>query len=649
LDASRPQPASPPAATGSDSGAAANDPCDVLDALPHPVAILDAKGVVTRINHAWREAERACAEPVFSCDVDACLLEHLEAHPPIPRAQSGSLRQAILDVLAGKMRTALGVVGVRDHSSEIRWFEARVGAFENADSRAATVSLIDVTESQRDRERLADSELRFRLLAENSTDWITRHAPDGTYQWVSPACREMLGYEPEELVGRNPYDFFHPEDRPTIERSHESILAQPRTSSVEYRFRCANGAYVWLDTTSRAITHPATGELAELQCASRDVTHRRQTQTLLQLIQTAIEQVKDAVVITEPDLDLPGPRIVYVNHSFLDMTGYEESEVIGQTPRILQGPKTDRKVLDRLRRDLQERGAFSGETTNYRKNGEPYMVEWTITAVRDTSGKLINWVSIQRDITERLQAQADQEELQKQLAHAGRLTTLGELASGLAHELNQPLTAVSNFAHGIERRLDAGGIDPDDLGNAIEHIAAQADRAGEIIQRLRGFVKKREPKVATEPLHELIDDVRTLLTYEIQRSGTQLATDFDEELAPVLANRVQIEQVLINIIRNAIEAAQEEGGESGASPRIEIRARNESRRIHIEITDFGPGLSHEVIDRIFDPFFSSKDEGMGMGLTICHSIVQMHNGRLWAEPNPDGRGLTFHLLLNAAA
>lgn len=111
---------------------------------------------------------------------------------------------------------------------------------------------------------------------------------------------------------------------------------------------------------------------------------------------------------------------------------------------------------------------------------------------------------------------------------------------------------------------------------------------------------------------------------------------------------MQIEQVLINIVRNAIEASHEQSGETAAPPRVDIRARRESDRVHIEISDRGPGLSQDVIDRIFDPFFSSKTDGMGMGLTICHSIVQMHNGRLWAEPNPDGRGLTFHLLLNAA-
>lgn len=648
MDASHSQPPQPPDASAKGPGTDANDPGNVLDAIPHPVAILDARGVVTRINEAWRRAERACAENMLSVAAEACLIDHLTANPPSLRDGQWSLRQALIDVLSGRMREASGVVGVRGRNAEDCWFEAKIGAFTNKHGRAATLSLFDVTESRRDRERLADSEFRFRLLAENSTDWITRHAPDGTYKWVSPACREMLGYKPEELVGQNPYDFFHPEDRPIIERSHESILSQPRTSSVEYRFRCASGDYVWLETTSRAITNPTTGQLAELQCASRDVTRRRQTQTLLRLIQAAIEQVNDAVVITEPELEPPGPRIVYVNQGFLDMTGYEESEVIGQTPRILQGRRTSRKVLDRLRRDLQQHGSFSGETTNYRKTGEPYMVEWSITAVRDSSGKLINWVSIQRDITERLQARAAQEDLQKQLAHAGRLTTLGELASGLAHELNQPLAAVSNFAHGIERRLEAGTIERDALRNAIEHIAAQADRAGEIIQRLRGFVRKREPNTSPEPLHGLIDDVRTLLTYEIQQSGTELTTDFEASLPEVHADRVQIEQVLINIVRNAIEASHEQSGETAAPPRVDIRARRESDRVHIEISDRGPGLSQDVIDRIFDPFFSSKTDGMGMGLTICHSIVQMHNGRLWAEPNPDGRGLTFHLLLNAA-
>lgn len=624
-------------------------PREPQDALPHPVVVLDKRGTVIRMNRAWSELARSCAESTLSIHTGASLIEHLEAHPPRSEQESWRLREAVLEVLAGRRRDAFGVVGLRDRGSQTRWFEARVGGFENADGRGATLSLLDVTESRRDRERLADSESRFRLFAENSTDWITRHAPDGTYVWVSPACREMLGYDPRELVGRDPYEFFHFEDRAAVERSHAQILSHPQTSTVEYRFRCADGSYLWLETTARAILHPATGDLTELQCASRDVTHRRQTQTMLRLIQTAIDQVNDAVVITEPELDPPGPRIVYVNRGFLEMTGYEASEVIGETPRILQGPRTDRKVLDRLRRELHKHGSFRGETTNYSKNGEPYVVEWSITAVRDASGELIHWVSIQRDITERLEALAAQEELQKQLAHAGRLTTLGELASGLAHELNQPLAAVRNYAHGIERRLASGGIDPNDLGSAIEHIAAQADRAGEIIQRLRGFVRKREPRITPHPLPDLIDDIRSLLTHEVQHSGTELVAELPESLPPVLADRVQIQQVLINIIHNAIEASQQPDEVSATPPHVEVCARHEPPRVHIEISDRGPGLPPEQIDRIFDPFVTSKQEGMGMGLTICHSILQLHNGRIWAEPNPDGRGLTFHLLLPAAS
>ena len=620
-------------------------PFDALGALPDPVAVFDPQGTVNRVNRAWMHLEQAYAEQLPARPGETRLLEQLQPRHPDSQQPAQSLRKTIRDVLAGRTHASRGLVYLAVTRSPGRWFEARIDAFACGEGRHAVLSLIDVTESRHDRERLLDSESRFRLIAENSTDWITRHAPDATYLWVSPACHEMLGYEPDELVGRNPYDFFHPEDRPAVERSHQRILSHPQTSVVEYRFRCADGSYRWLETTSRAITDPQTGELAELQCASRDITHRKQTQTMLQLIRAAIEQVHDAVVITEPELDPPGPRIVYVNHAFVEMTGYEQSEVIGQTPRILQGPLTNRKVLDRLRRDLQQRGVFHGMTTNYRKNGQSYAVEWTITAVRDASGKLINWVSIQRDITERLRAEAAQQELQNQLAHVGRLTTLGELASGLAHELNQPLAAISNFAHGVERRIASGGIDPADLGNAIEHIAAQSDRAGEIVQRLRGFVRKREPTLTPEPLPELIDDVRALLTHEIQQSDAELMTDFDPSLPPVLADRVQIEQVLINIVRNAIEASQSAAHASTTPPRVEIRASARAPHVHIEITDRGPGLEPQEIERIFDPFFSTKEEGMGMGLTICHSIVQLHGGQLWAEANRDGPGLTFHLQL----
>ena len=458
----------------------------------------------------------------------------------------------------------------------------------------------------------------------------------------------MLGYSPASLVGRDPYDFFHPEDAVAIRRSHDANLDHPDTTVVQYRFRRSDGSYVWLESTSRSIRDPDTGEVTELQCASRDVTHRRETESMLRLVQTAVEQVADAVVITEPTLDPPGPRIVYVNQAFLDMSGYSKHEILGQTPRLLQGPATDRETLDRLKRRLAEGKTFHGQTTNYRKDGRPYVLEWAVTPVRDTQGRLTNWVSIQRDVTEKLEAEAAERERSRELAHVGRLSTMGEMASGLAHELNQPLAAISNYAKGVLHRLDGDGMAvASDLRQAVEEVAAQADRAGRIIQHLRGFVRKHEARHTSVAVETMVDEVVTLMAHDLKAHHAKVVFEAEGDPPPVLVDQIQIEQVLLNLIRNAVEAtaAASTGQRSG---RCVVRVRcdcHDDQWVRVRVIDAGPGLSPEQLDHVFDPFFSTKDDGMGMGLTISRSLVELHGGRLTVDANAPEPGLTFTMTL----
>ena len=621
-----------------------------LDALDARIAILDEGGEVVAANAAWRDAAVAAPGTPLSCRVGEDLVERLKAHAEDEAQALRKLTQDLLAVLHTRAPRAERQVTFHEPAGE-RVFAARVTRFEIAGAAHAVLALQDATETVRARRELADSEARFRLLAENSTDWITRHRPDGRYLWCSPACRHLLGYEPGWLIGHDPFDYFHPDDVEPIRASHRRVLRSAETSTVEYRFRRADGSYVWLESTSRSVADPDTGEIIELQCASRDISPRRETESMLRLVQSAIDQVEDAVVITEPQLDPPGPRIVYVNRAFLAMTGYRRGEVIGQAPRILQGPRTDRSVLDRLRQRLAQGKSFSGQTTNYRKDGEPYVVEWAITPVRDRDGRVVNWVSIQRDITERLEAEAAARQRQNELAHVARLSTMGEMASGLAHELNQPLAAIANYTRGVLRRLEAGGGDRGELHDALDRVVAQADRAGEIIQRLRGFVRKREPQRTAIAVDELVRDVTTLLGHDLRQSEVEVDFDTEPGLPPVYVDPIQIEQVLLNLIRNAMDAlASEASHQAAGEPRsVRLRCRRHDRRqVGIEVMDRGPGLTQAQLDHIFDPFFTTKDAGMGMGLTISQSLVEAHGGRLWAEPNDDGRGLTFHLLLPAA-
>ncbi len=224
-----------------------------------------------------------------------------------------------------------------------------------------------------------------------------------------------------------------------------------------------------------------------------------------------------------------------------------------------------------------------------------------------------------------------------ELAHVARLSTLGEMASGFAHELNQPLTGILTHAQGCLHRLRRGACAPEQLTEALERVAAQAERAGAVIRRLRHFVRRREPHRSTLDLNELVREVLGLADNEVRRCEARVRLELDEELPPVLADRIQIEQVLLNLVRNALEAMDDV---PAAARALTIRARVAGAEVEVAVRDTGPGLAPGAVPLLFTPFFTTKPHGMGLGLSISRSIVEAHEGRLEARPG-DGPGATF--------
>lgn len=618
---------------------------------------------------------------------------------------------------------------------------------------------------------LRESEERFRLLAENSNDMISRHAPDGTYLYASPACRNILGLEPYEIIGRDAYEFILPEDRHIVRAAHNLQLDKAHANTTTYRLVHRDGRALWVESTTRCVMsdkgeileiHSATRNINDrrlaqqaleeseelyrslIECASdvimrldpdhriifinqaidrdiraklrgqrfidsihpdyhpqtlaalsqvfehqkataaellvtqvdgqlrwfscrfapilnqgqtvaatvlaTDITQRKETENALLLVRSAIENVQDAVVITTSDLTPPGPQIVYVNKAFERMTGYSKDEILGQSPRILQGPRTDRNVLEKLKVHLSQNRVFHGETINYRKDGTEYYLEWDISPVLDENGQVINYVSVQRDLTELRRQEEIARHNQAELAHVGRLSAMGEMASGLAHELNQPLTAISNYTRGCLRRLQASPHPDPKIAEAIEAASMQADRAGQIIRRLRQFIRKRVPQHIPVALNDVVRDAMALMTGEIRQHQVNVNLKLTQDIPMVKADHIQVEQVVLNLLRNGIEAMSDL---PHPQRRLSIFTVVDNHGVRLTVRDNGPGMDSVTQDRIFEPFFTTKTRGLGMGLPICQSIVESHGGRLWVEKNPQSlppvyqseSGAVFHLWL----
>jgi two-component system sensor kinase FixL len=268
-------------------------------------------------------------------------------------------------------------------------------------------------------------------------------------------------------------------------------------------------------------------------------------------------------------------------------------------------------------------------------------VSISVSPVRDEDGRIVGASKIARDITERKAVRARLDQLQSELIHVSRLNDMGQVAAGLAHELNQPLSAISNYIAGAQKLIERGELERAIEG--CERAAAQVARAGEVIRRLRDFVEKAETQRRPERLDAVIEESRALALLGGRGDGVEVEIAIAPDAGRALMDRIQIQQVLVNLIRNAAEAMA-----GGAVKRLTVCSRRSpAEMVEVSVTDTGPGLSDAIKARLFQPFSTTKPTGMGVGLSICRSIVEAHGGRIEAEANADG-GATFRFTLPSA-
>jgi PAS domain S-box-containing protein len=483
---------------------------------------------------------------------------------------------------------------------------------------------------------LRESEEKYRVLVNNAPAIILNVSPQGQIVYLSRPLAQML---PEQAVGRHVLDLVHPDQRKQMESALTQAMQQRQPSELEVARFGGMSQDTWHALRIGPILRED-GEVLGFTIIATDITDRRRTEQELRMIRSAVQNVQDAVVITDAQIDRPGPVILYVNAAFCRMTGYEAQEVIGRSPRILQGPRSDRAMLDAVRMAMREARPFRGEVTNYRKDGSEFLVNWEMAPVFNASGRLTNWIATQRDITQWRRQEEQAAIRQAELAHVMRLSTMGEMASGLAHELNQPLAAIANFARGSLMRLRSEGYTSPRVLDAIEQIAGQAERAGQIIRRMRNFIRKREPRRSTVNINDLVHEAVEMIAVETRQSSVRVGKDLAENLPQLLVDHIQIEQVILNLLRNSVEAMTQT---PPAQRELVVSTRLNGNQVLVEVRDNGRGLGGDV-NTIFDPFFTTKPEGMGIGLTISRSIIDAHGGRMWATENPIC-GCTFHFTL----
>ncbi|MBS1144391.1 MAG: sensor signal transduction histidine kinase [Proteobacteria bacterium] len=351
--------------------------------------------------------------------------------------------------------------------------------------------------------------------------------------------------------------------------------------------------------------------------------------------------MEDSLTVGMRARDLKG-RVIYVNPAFCRMTGFSAAELVNRAPPMpYWAPEQLEETFAMHQTVLAGEAPPDGfEITFMRKNGERFHALIYEAKLIDGSGRHTGWMASVLDITERKHAEELARQQQDKLQFTSRLVTMGEMASTLAHELNQPLAAIASYNTGCQNLLSSGKANPQDILPALEKIGVQAQRAGKIIRRVHDFVRKSEPKRAPCLIGEVIEDCLGFVEAEARKRHVRIDCEIPN-LAPIPADRLMLEQVLLNLIRNGMEAM---AGNEEADRVLNISTVTIDSEIQIQVSDCGSGISPEIRDKLFTAFFTTKPEGMGIGLSICRSIVEFHRGRLWAEDNihsPTGSGTIF--------
>jgi len=508
------------------------------------------------------------------------------------------------------------------------------------------------------------AETSFRNAMENSTPvGIRAHDMQKRITYVNPAFCEMTGWSAEEMTGLTPPFPFWPDSRrdELFEKMNRALKSEVISKTgIEGVILRRDGSLIQTRTFIAPLINEKgkqTGWVTSLIDISEPKKIREELAVSQERFITVLEGLDAAVSV----VDLENDKLLFANRFYRENFGDDSKGHFR-----LVGNSNNMETLHDVAEDLQDSPPGIPTSFLYQESeSEEVQLDDGSNKWFEVRRRFIPWVDgrlaqllIATDITIRKEADDLARQQEERMQFTSRLTTMGEMASSLAHELNQPLSAISNYCMGVAKRLE-GNLDPSvskDILPALEKASEQAHRAGTIIQRIRGFVKRSEPQRKSSSMSEIISDAVGLVEIEAHRHRLSITSNIAENLPEVDVDPVLILQVLVNLLKNALDSVREAYPLSSrwTAPPVNIAADIDTSTfpamLRIRVTDSGGGIAESVINRMFEPFFSTKVDGMGMGLNICRSIIESHHGRLWASNMMDSErtklaGCTFTILL----
>jgi two-component system sensor kinase FixL len=491
--------------------------------------------------------------------------------------------------------------------------------------------------------------LEYRAILDAAVDAIVLIDHDGTIQEFSRAAERVFGYRRDEILGHNVAELM-----PDPLRSQHDDYLKRYVASREARI-IGLGREVTAQRKDGTVfaCDLAVGQVQGVEPPRfvgfiRDITRRKAAEEQLQRSETELKFAQDLAGL--------GNYVVYPGFPERDYLSPQMYRIFDERPEATLPSRDDyvatlvhsgdrKRVADAFDRMDAGQAPLDIEYQVVLQDGTVKYLHHLAQAVRDQAGQVVKYIGTVHDITDRRRAEDEARVLQERLTHFSRLSTMGEMAGGLAHEINQPLSAIATYARACQRLISQPEHGLDDVVAALEQINAQALRAGEVIRRLRNFVKNREVKREVVDCARLLEDLRTLAETDARLHDIRLRIECEEPLPVVHADPIQLQQVILNLVRNAIDAMT--GVPEDRREVVLTTRQTTEREIEITVADRGNGLAPEATEHLFNPFFTTKASGTGLGLAISRSIVRAHGGRLWHTSN-DGVGVRFHFTLPVA-
>jgi len=498
-----------------------------------------------------------------------------------------------------------------------------------------------MTGNTRDLFVLADRGTLFDVLASMAADGIIVIDKKAKVLFYNEACRKLFQYAPQEILSHNvnmlmpePYRSEHDSYIDRYRKTGDAriigigreVKGRRKDGTVFPMYLSVGEGVIGEERVFVGIVHDLTDIRAEEERRAQADRH------LAQIVESS-----DDIILSK---SLDGTVRTW-NPAAERIFGYAAAEMVGHPIWRIIPPDRHAEEAEFLQKVSAGESIHHYETTRLCKDGREITVSLSVAPIRDSAGTVIGASKIARDVTEQRRMEQRTSKLQAELAHVARINAVSQLSSALAHELNQPLTAIMNYVSAAKLRwAQAGGDGSDKASSLLDRAIAQAERAGAIIQRLRSFLEKREPHRVEEDLNATLQEAIALGFVGSSNDGVTLVLDLAPDLPAVRVDKVQIEQVIVNLLRNATEAMKE-------SDRRELAIssyRTGPRIVEIAVADTGPGIPDTVAQQLFEPFVTTKEKGMGVGLSICRTIVEAHGGRIWMVPNPVG-GTIFKIQL----